>query len=108
MEHDSTQRDFSKEFEALKHDLAQVRKDLGNLAEAGVGTATGSAGATRDRLESEVRQLVDRMREVSSTAVDGEREMMDDMRRQVGDKPLTSMLTALGIGFAVGWLASRR
>lgn len=105
------ERDLSQEFDALKHDLAQVRKDLKNLADAGsdaAGKAAGEAGAARDRLESEVRQLVDRLRAASSSAMDGEQEMMDDMRRRVGDKPMTSLLTALGIGLAVGWLASRR
>ena len=99
---------FTSEFEALKRDLAHVRRDLKNLADAGMGNASGTAGATRARVGSEVRHAVDRLRSASGSAMDTEREMMDDMRRRVGDKPMTSVLAALGIGFAVGWLASRK
>lgn len=102
------EHDLGKEFEALKKDLAQVRRDLRNLADAGVGTAGETAGATRERLESEVRQIVDRLRDVSSSAMDGEWEMLDDVRRRVGDHPVTAIATALGLGFVVGWLATRK
>lgn len=96
-------RDLSTEFEALKKDLGQVRKDLQNLADAGFETAKG----TRDRFDSETRQMIDRMRDASSSAMEREQDMMQDVRRRVGDKPITSIVTALGVGFVVGWLASK-
>lgn len=98
------ERDFGTEFEALKHDLAQVRRDLSNLASVGVSTATDTASSARDSAAN----MMDRVRGAGSSAMDSEGEMMDAMRGRIGEHPMSAMAMALGLGFLAGWIVSNR
>lgn len=114
--------DFASEFEALKTDLAQVRRDLASLADLGYESVTSGAGSARDRakgmsghakgmadsMTDGAKDVAGRVRDVSSSAMQTEQEMMDEVRARVGDHPLTSVAVAMSTGFLVGWIVSRR
>lgn len=106
--------ELASEFEALKHDLAQVRRDLSDLADAGRSTlghgvrgAREGAMGVRDQARDQAKDVMGRVRDTSSSAMRAESEMLDDVRRRVGEHPATSMAVAMGVGFLVGWIASR-
>ncbi|HET8986046.1 MAG TPA: hypothetical protein VFN03_09840, partial [Trueperaceae bacterium] len=112
-----------RELDALKKDLAALRGDMTSLTETSAravkDTAAGAAQAAKeaavaakDKLMEEAEALYERMRsgaaEVAGTVKEKGTEAVGSLEHTIEAKPLTSVLTALGIGFAVGWLATRK
>lgn len=115
--------DLKRELDALKKDLAALRGDMTSLTEtsaravkdsaAGAAQAAKEAAvAAKDKLMEEAEALYERMRsgaaDVAGTVKEKGTEAVGSLEHTIEAKPLTSVLTALGIGFAVGWLATRK
>lgn len=93
-------QNYSAEIDSLKKDLGAVRKDLVKLTQSltddardGVGKA---AQSTRDGVNAASRATQEYGREGAAA-----------VSRQVEAHPLTSILTAAGIGFVIGTLIRR-
>lgn len=93
--------DITNELNKLKSDISDLRKDMASLVKTlkDVGLDQG-------------RQTYDRIYERASQAGEAVRERAEDayeiFGKEVEARPLTSVLTAFGVGFAVGMLLDRR
>lgn len=115
--------DMKKELDALKKELATLKGDLKSFAQdsakAAKDTASNAAEAAKDaasaaraKLMEEAEGLLETLRsgaaDVAGTVKAKGTEAVGSLEHTIESKPLTSVLTALGIGFAVGWLATRK
>ncbi len=82
--------DLSGDLENLKADLSKVKEDLSTIANHLVATGKESARELKQNVESNVRSGV------------------DSLQSQIEAKPVTSALVAMGVGFILGCLLSRR
>ncbi len=115
--------DLRKELNTLKKDLAALRGDVTTISESSARTAREGVQAIMDaakeattqakeKLTQEAEHLMDKVRtgakDVAATVKEGGVAAMDEVEHQVRERPLTSVLAAVGIGFVVGMLVSRR
>lgn len=115
--------DMRKELDALKRDLAALKGDLTSFTETSARVAKESAinaaaaakeaaTSAKDKLMEEAEALFEKVRSGASDMADTVKEKgtaaVSGLEHTIEAKPLTSVLTALGVGFAVGWLATRK
>jgi len=115
--------DLKRELDALRKDMATLRGDFTSLTEASARTARDSAmnaaeaakeaaSAAKAKLMEEAEALFHKVRsgasDVAVAVKDKGAEAVGSLEHTIEEKPLTAMLTALGVGFAVGWLATRK
>lgn len=115
--------EMRKELDALKRDLATLRGDLSSFTETSARMAKESAlnaaeaakeaaSAAKAKLMEEAEALFEKVRSGASDVAGAVKEKgaaaVGNLEHTIETKPLTSVLTALGVGFAVGWLATRK
>ncbi|HLU83675.1 MAG TPA: hypothetical protein VKZ43_09755 [Trueperaceae bacterium] len=115
--------EMRKELDALKRDLAVLRGDLTSFTETSARVAKESAlnaaeaakeaaSAAKAKLMEEAEALFDKVRtgaaDMAGTVKEKGTAAVGNLESTIETKPLTSVLTALGVGFAVGWLATRK
>lgn len=115
--------DLKRELETLKKDLATLRGDLSSLTATSASVAKESAvnaaaaakdaaNAAKAKLMEEAEALFEKVRsgatDMAGTVKEKGSAAVGSLEHTIEAKPLTSVLTALGIGFAVGWLATRK
>jgi len=99
---------YRKELDDLKRDLANLRNDMGELV--GTLTSMGKQSANvawekaQDQLNTRLRQLNDTyesMRAQSGRAA-------ESVQQTIEERPVTSVLVALGVGFVLGKIMAMR
>ncbi len=114
--------DVSKELAKLQAELADMRDQLTAVAKAGSSTvkesaagaldaAKGMTSAARDKLVEEAEALLAKLREGAAGTVETIKETgkkaIGSVEHTIEERPVTSVLTALGVGFAIGWLVTK-
>lgn len=115
--------ELRKELNTLKQDLAALRGDVTTLSESSARTAKEGAEAiynaakeataqAREKLMQEADALMQKVRtgakDVAGTVKESGQAALHEVEDTVKERPMTSVLTALGVGFVVGMLLSRR
>lgn len=95
-----TEHDYSRELEALRHDLGRIQSDLQALTRAFAEDARVTTRGTMHQVSRQAGDIAHRTR-------DAYRSSVDEVQHEVERHPLASLLTAAGIGFVVGSLARR-
>lgn len=88
----------------LEAQVAQLQDDLKNIGETLRKLTGEKAGEVRDIAESEFRDLKRRGRHMVEEAQDQAGEYEQRLKDTIREKPLTSVATALGIGFVLALL----
>ncbi|MEQ8661394.1 MAG: DUF883 domain-containing protein [Gammaproteobacteria bacterium] len=81
----------------LKQDIEELRRDFANLG-----------GLAREAASEQGRNAAERARRAQEQVRSRAQDAGDRLEQQVEAHPLTSMLTAFGIGFLVSMLLERR
>jgi ElaB/YqjD/DUF883 family membrane-anchored ribosome-binding protein len=109
------QTDLEKEVAALKKELAKVQADFGKLAEDGGRAAKQATEAAHEavaaatkKLEEEAQKVYAGLQGAGRSAVKTGENAVTGVQEQIQDKPLASAAAALGLGFVLGMLVSRR
>ncbi len=100
--------DVQHEIDSLKADLKSLRDDLSELSKAGGKAAGDSVQAARESLREEADKLIERLKKTASTVQEEGEHVAGQVRDEVTEKPLPSLLTAFGVGALLGWLVSRK
>ncbi len=95
-----TQGELGQQLDSLRSDLSQLRSDMRDMVQLLVDTGRMEAVEFKDRLNDQVREKTD-------VAFDKGRMVADRLETTIEENPMTSVLTALGIGFLLGILTSR-
>ncbi|HLY57290.1 MAG TPA: hypothetical protein VKS60_17130 [Stellaceae bacterium] len=85
-----TANDLQAELRQLRADIAKISETVGGLARQGASDAAGKAKASLD------------------AAVDHARSHVNDIAETIQEKPLSSAVTAFGIGVIFGMLFAAR
>lgn len=96
------EHEIDKELKALRADVTKLRADL-----AGVADALKDAGKERiDEAKASLGSLADALREELRQGFEGARdrgkESVEAAERQIGKRPLVTLLAALGVGVLLG------
>ena len=89
--------EVNKELEHLKATLGQLREDFSALA-----------GSLRDLAADRGNAAYSKAKEVGERTRDRATHVQESLEREIGERPLASVLTSFGIGFALGMLLDRR
>jgi ElaB/YqjD/DUF883 family membrane-anchored ribosome-binding protein len=99
-----TNGNFSADMESLKKNFGQLRADLTQLVGTALGAGKTGAGALREKAHS----AVDGVKHGLEGVRDRGSESIESLEKKIAERPLTSALIALGVGYMLGRLFSRR
>ncbi len=92
--------DVEGEYSAVKEDLAKLRSDVASLS-----------AALRDLTSETVHERIDSLRSsvdhLAGDAKNQGKQTLDDLASHIEDRPLASMMIALGVGILLGRLIDR-
>lgn len=82
---------------SLRKDVEQLRGDVASLLDSlkGIGIERG-------------REAVSRAKRTGETVRAEAEELQRRAEREIGERPITSVLSAFGLGFLIGMLLDRR
>ncbi len=104
----STQSQLEQGWKTLRVDMNKLRSDLSEVAQALFEAGKSEAGEAKTRLQGMAQQRLDDVRKVLDTARERSRSATDVVKQQVEQKPMVSMLVALGAGILLGALIRRK
>ncbi|MCL5270614.1 MAG: hypothetical protein M1457_08715 [bacterium] len=99
--------DYQKELDALRNDINCMRKDLGELLRGVVDLGKHGAGDARERVTSEIGRRLRQFNESYRNLKAGSKQAAGTIHHTMEERPLTSVLIALGVGLVLGKLLSR-
>jgi ElaB/YqjD/DUF883 family membrane-anchored ribosome-binding protein len=102
------ERDFEKEFEALRSDLGKVRADLAGVVEALKDSGKARAEAAKDSLGELLGRFQEEFREALGVAREKGRSSVETVEHQMEQRPLLSLFAAFGAGLLLGKILDRR
>ena len=100
--------DLQKEIENLKDDIANLQKGVGELATTVAGVGKAGAGLAADKAQAEVQRRLEQLSASYAAVRDRADRAKERFEHTVEERPLTSVLVALGVGFVLGKLFSWR
>jgi ElaB/YqjD/DUF883 family membrane-anchored ribosome-binding protein len=92
----------------LKEDLSKLRSDMGEIMRTMMDVTRSEAGDAKERLEAKAREQIDQMSEAMAATRERGRIMYRRFGEQIEQNPVSSVVTALGIGFMLGVLMNRK
>lgn len=92
----------------LREDFHRLRSDLNSILHTMMDATRSEAGEAKEKLEAKAREQLDQLAHAVSGARDQGREMAGKLCNQIETHPMASVLSALGAGFLIGILASRK
>lgn len=101
-------RDPADDIAALKNDLAALRKDIGALAKTVGEQTSATSDDAMNALREKIATLRSELEGAAKTARARGAEGIATVERHIEQKPLQSMLIALGAGLLIGKLLDRR
>ena len=102
------EKDFNKEVDSIKDDLKKLQADLKRLTDASTEMGADLYNTAREKLEIEANKLMEHFQETAGDVKGQGKKVMQDVEQRVEEKPVSSVLMTLGIGFALGWLIGRK
>lgn len=101
-------RNLQQELDSLKTNFNQLKKDWDEMAATGGSMAGDVLAATKKKFDEEAQKLMENLQKAAETVQDHGKKMYDQVERQVEEKPVTSLMTTLGVGFIIGWLIGKK
>jgi len=94
--------------EALRDDAAALRKEVDALKKDAVRLGRRATKRASDRLEDGLDDASDGASELYDDAKSEAESVADDLRGQIGDRPLIAIGAAVGVGLLLGRTLARR
>jgi ElaB/YqjD/DUF883 family membrane-anchored ribosome-binding protein len=95
---------FAADLESLKKSFGQLRSELTHLVGNAVGAGKSGAGALREK----AHDAVDGVKHGLGAIREKGSESFESLEQKIAERPLTTALIALGVGYMLGKLFSRR
>jgi len=92
---------LDEEVERLKEDIGALRRDISALTEALGSVASDYVEEARAKAREKTTEARERVEERVNQVADSGKKAVDDLGDQIGERPITSMLAAAGVGFLV-------
>ena len=94
--------DLRRDVDAIKDDISALREDVVAAMRDMVEYGRSEAGDTRERLETAVRDRLDRLGEAARVIAARGKRAVDSAERYVEDNPVQSLAIAFGVGVLLG------
>lgn len=88
----------------LREDFNKLREDVGKLTETLKQLGLDRAHGAQERLNERIGEAREKLRDRVDNAEQRGRAYYDQLENSVGERPLTSLLTAFGVGFVIAKL----
>ena len=95
---------ISKELDALKNDIAQLRKDIAGLATAVKDVASDRVAGAKASARGRISETWDDVERRFNDAVGSGKEAYHTAEQKISQHPTASVVTAFGIGFLIAKL----
>jgi ElaB/YqjD/DUF883 family membrane-anchored ribosome-binding protein len=95
------------ELDELKDDVTKLREDTAAAVEKLIDVGREHAGETRDRIVDVAQRWFNKLSGSFSGTEGAGRKGLEFVQETVENRPVTSVLVALGVGFLVGRLLDR-
>jgi ElaB/YqjD/DUF883 family membrane-anchored ribosome-binding protein len=106
------QQQYQEQMDAIKDDLRDLRENLKGMMEVFKSNSKSRMSAARERLSEMARDRYEQLRDAASRgygqARQYSRQAIARAQNTIEERPLTSVLVALGAGLLIGSLLSRR
>lgn len=96
------------EYQNVRDDMAQLRADFAELAEALLDASKAGATEARAQLEEEARRRLAQLKVAANDARARGGKAVAGVEEQIREKPLASVGIAFGVGLLLGKLFDRR
>lgn len=97
-------RPFDQELDALKMDIASLRTDVADLATAIRGASGEKGEDLKSAVQENIRVTREKVRARLLEARARSKEAMNGVEETIGDHPIGSIATAVGVGFLIAKL----
>ncbi len=105
---DEAKETLGADFSELKNSFGKLRSDMMTLVNDALGVGKKGAESLKESAHGSAVNAYDSAKEhAEDWQIRGE-EQIEAIARKIGDKPVLSALIALGVGFVLGKLISRR
>ena len=100
--------DYKKAVDALMKDVKDLRADMKGILGALHGKARDSFGSARDSLHESAAERVEQVRDAACAVGRRCRHVFESSAEKIAERPLLSVLAALGAGVILGGILLRR
>ena len=100
--------DYDKAVDTLMKDVKDLRVDMRHVISALQKRAGNYVETAKESLEESVAQRVDQVRDAVSAVEGSCRHTVNGYAAKIGERPVVSLLAALGMGMIVGGLIAKR
>ncbi|MFA5530303.1 MAG: hypothetical protein WDA11_06525 [Thiohalomonadaceae bacterium] len=97
-------RPFEEELDSLKSDIAHLRSDVADLTNVIRGTASERAIDMKAQLQERMDATREQVRRRLKEARERSGKALDDVEEKIGEHPIGSIATAVGVGFLIAKL----
>lgn len=95
---------MNQDMEVLKADIASLKRDIAHLSDTLGGMARQHGEGAMEAMGEGLEDVRERLRARYAAAREYGRRTVDDIEDNIGQHPLASMATAVGVGFIVAKL----
>lgn len=96
--------ELQKQLDDLKADLKSLKTDVSELARIFKDLGLGKVDGVKSSIEEELRNRREEFRRQWDGVRDRGKKTVDDIEDGIGQHPLSSVLTAFGVGFIIAKL----
>lgn len=96
--------EISKELDTLRHDIAQLRKDIAGLATAVKDVAADKAADAKAGVRGRARGAWEDVERKFTETLGQSKEAYHDAEEKISQHPTASVVTAFSIGFLIAKL----
>lgn len=90
-----------QELDALKEDIEKLREDMVNLTNAVKGAASDNMSDVKQEAEERIYQAWSEIEQRLEELLNEGKATFNKAEYKVGEHPLSSVLTAFGVGFVI-------
>lgn len=102
------ENELQEELRRLRSDMAALQSDMatlvGTLKDLGVNKAEGMRSSFEDEIRNRREELRRKLEEARTTGRRTVEDAVDGLGEGVGQHPLSSLITAFGLGFVIAKL----
>lgn len=102
------EEEYEKRLDGLKKDVSELRLLLRDVAEGLKQERAEQGEFSMSTIRDGLGRCTEWVKERADTLRAGSRKAISRMERRVEQKPIASVLTAVGVGFILGKMLSRR